>query len=140
MTESHNERPSLPSTQGRESGMREPTPPTTPTPTAGPEGRPRWLTTTEAGEQTSPLITDTEAQDLHERWQRIQTQFVDEPRQAVARADQLLDEVVRRVTDAYARARQDLAQQWNPSEQTDTENLRVALRRYRSLFDRLLSA
>ncbi len=141
MNESRNERPPHPSAQEREPNLREPaTPPTTPTPTAGPEGAPRWLTTAEAEEQAPPLIADTEAQDFRERWERIQAQFVDEPRQAVARADQLLDEVVRRVTDAYARARQDLAQQWNRGEQADTESLRVALRRYRSLFDRLMSA
>ena len=96
---------------------------------------------TQAGnEDTSgPLLGDTESQGMRTRWDEIQTGFVDDPRQAVERADQLVAEAMKRLAETFANERSNLEGQWSRGDQADTEDLRVALRRYRAFFDRLLS-
>jgi hypothetical protein len=73
------------------------------------------------------------------RWQEVQTGFVDEPRHAVAQADGLVAEMMQRLAKVFADARGKLEEQWSRGDDISTEDLRVALRRYRSFFDRLLS-
>jgi hypothetical protein len=85
------------------------------------------------------LFPGTEAQTFQGRWSDIQTSFVDEPRKAVEQADSLVAEVMQRLAQVFADERSRLEQQWDRGEDTDTEALRQALRRYRSFFDRLLS-
>jgi hypothetical protein len=92
----------------------------------------------EAGRQT-PLFAGSEAEGLRGRWSDIQAGFVDEPRQAVEKADTLVAEVMQRLAQVFAEERQKLEQQWDRGGDTDTEELRQALRRYRSFFDRLLA-
>lgn len=72
------------------------------------------------------------------RWEAIQTGFVDEPRRAVEEADELVAAVMQRLAETFARARQDLEAQWAGGGQAGTEELRVALQRYRSFFETLL--
>lgn len=97
-------------------------------------------TTQAADEDTSgPLLGDTESQGMRTRWDEIQTGFVDDPRQAVERADQLVAEAMKRLAETFANERSNLEGQWSRGDQADTEDLRVALRRYRAFFDRLLS-
>ncbi len=88
---------------------------------------------------TTPLIAVTDAQTYRERWERVQARFVDEPREAVEQADDLVDEVMRRINDGFAQLRHELESQWSQRGAADTEDLRHALRRYRSFFERLLS-
>ena len=90
-------------------------------------------------ERREVLFPGTEAQGLQGRWSEIQTSFVDEPRRAVEQADGLVAEVMQRLAQVFADERSRLEQQWDRGEDTDTEALRQALRRYRSFFDRLLS-
>jgi hypothetical protein len=85
------------------------------------------------------LFPGNEAQSFQGRWSDIQTSFVDEPRRAVEQADSLVAEVMQRLAAVFAEERSQLEQQWDRGEDTDTEALRQALRRYRSFFDRLLS-
>ncbi len=85
------------------------------------------------------LFPGSESQSFQGRWSEIQTSFVDEPRQAVEQADGLVAEVMQRLAQVFADERSKLEQQWDRGEDTDTEALRQALRRYRSFFDRLLS-
>jgi len=85
------------------------------------------------------LFPGTEAETFHSRWSDIQASFVDEPRQAVEQADGLVAEVMQRLAQVFADERGRLEGQWDRGEDTDTEALRQALRRYRSFFDRLLS-
>lgn len=85
------------------------------------------------------LFPGTEAQGFQGRWSDIQTSFVDEPRRAVEQADTLVAEVMQRLAQVFSDERSKLEQQWDRGEDTDTEALRQALRRYRSFFDRLLS-
>src|SRR5262245_23859416 len=83
------------------------------------------------------LFKDGEADGLRTRWGAIQTGFVDEPRKAVQEADSLVAEVMKRLAEMFAGERSTLEQQWDRGDQVTTEDLRVALQRYRSFFDRL---
>jgi hypothetical protein len=85
-----------------------------------------------------PLLED--AQGLTVTWQEIQARFVDEPREAVEDADALVAEVMRRLAETFAEERQRLEHGWHAGDQVSTEDLRVALQRYRSFFQRLLAA
>ena len=89
--------------------------------------------------QPAALFPDNELHDFRGRWDKVQGSFVDEPRQAVEQADSLVATVVQRITEQFADERARLEQQWGQGKNVSTEDLRVALRRYRSLFDRLLS-
>lgn len=89
--------------------------------------------------EVAPLFSDDAASELRERWTDVQAGFVDEPRSAVEQADALVAEVMKRLADSFATERQALEQQWSRGDDASTEDLRVALRRYRSFFDRLLS-
>jgi hypothetical protein len=70
----------------------------------------------------------------------VQTAFVDEPRHAVEEADKLVATVMQRLADGFAGERANLEKQWDRGDNVSTEDLRVALQRYRSFFDRLLAA
>ena len=85
------------------------------------------------------LFPDKETNDFRKRWTDIQTGFVDEPRGAVEQADALVAEVIKRLAESFAAERSKLEGQWGRGDDVSTEDLRVALRRYRSFFDRLLS-
>jgi hypothetical protein len=87
---------------------------------------------------TTALFPENESKDFHKRWTDIQTAFVDEPRRAVERADELVAEVIKRLADSFAQERSKLEGQWGRGDNVSTEDLRVALQRYRAFFDRLL--
>lgn len=90
-------------------------------------------------EAPAALLPTDNAQDLRSRWDSIQTGFVDEPRQAVEQADGLVAEAMKRLAEVFADERGKLEGQWDRGDNISTEDLRVALQRYRSFFDRLLS-
>ena len=92
-----------------------------------------------ADARTLPMFAAEEASGLRTRWEAIQTGFVDEPRKAVEEADALVAQVIKRLSEVFADERTSLEQQWDRGDQISTEDLRVALRKYRSFFDRLLS-
>jgi hypothetical protein len=73
------------------------------------------------------------------QWESIQTGFVDQPRAAVEQADALVSQVVTRLTDVFTRERSTLEGQWAKGDNVSTEDLRIALTRYRAFFHRLLS-
>ena len=85
------------------------------------------------------LFHDEEALGFRSRWDAIQTGFVDEPRAAVEQADALVAQVVARVVQVFGEQRTTLERQWDRDRDISTEDLRVALTRYRAFFDRLLS-
>ena len=90
-------------------------------------------------EANLPLFGQNDTQDFRQRWERIQIGFVDEPRTAVQQADELVASTISRLAEVFANERQKLEAEWDKSDNISTEDLRVALRRYRSFFDRLLS-
>jgi hypothetical protein len=85
------------------------------------------------------LFPNEELTGYRTQWESIQTGFVDQPRAAVEQADALVSQLVARLTDVFARERSALEGQWTKGENVSTEDLRVALTRYRSFFHRLLS-
>jgi hypothetical protein len=87
-----------------------------------------------------PLLPQADETELRARWEEIQTRFVDDPQQAVEEADALVAGVMKRLAEGFAQAREQLEGQWSRGEDVGTEDLRVALQRYRSFFQRLLSA
>lgn len=89
--------------------------------------------------QPTPLFPDDELHNFRARWDQIQTSFVDEPRQAVEQADSLVANVVKRIAEQFAAEREQLEKQWDRGDSINTEDLRQALKRYRSFFDRLLT-
>ena len=88
--------------------------------------------------QDEALFADDEAQSLRSRWEDVQRGFVDEPREAVQKADDLVSDLVEQLTKGFAETRSGLEEQWNKGEEASTEDLRVALTRYRAFFQRLL--
>jgi len=93
--------------------------------------------TTEIAEHA--LFAEAEAQDLRSQWERIQGGFVDEPRKSVENADALVSGAIQRLSAMFAEERTKLEQEWDRGDNVSTEDLRMALRRYRAFFDRLLS-
>jgi hypothetical protein len=89
-------------------------------------------------EQPSPLFQESEIGDFRSRWGGIQTAFVDEPRRAVEDADNLVASLMKRLAEGFANERSRLEGQWDRGDNVSTEDLRLALQRYRSFFDRLL--
>jgi hypothetical protein len=90
-------------------------------------------------EQAAPLLSPEEAKDFRARWDAIQVSFVDEPRHAVEQADGLVALAMKRLAEMFAAERAKLEGQWDRGDDVSTEDLRLALRRYRSFFGRLLS-
>lgn len=87
-----------------------------------------------------PLLSESSANGYRGRWEQIQARFVDDPRTSVEEADALVNEVIHDLETSFGSERETLEGQWQRGEDIETENLRVVLRRYRSFFDRLLSA
>ena len=87
-----------------------------------------------------PLLPADRTAGYRGRWDDIQSRFVDDPRSSVEQADTLVLEVVQDLQTTFGSERSSLEAQWQSGEDVQTEDLRVALRRYRSFFDRLLSA
>src|SRR5579863_9476937 len=90
-------------------------------------------------EQAVPLFSLEEAKDFRARWDAIQVSFVDDPRSVVQQADSLVAVTMKRLAEMFATERARLEGQWDRGDNVSTEELRLALRRYRSFFGRLLS-
>ncbi|WP_431126950.1 hypothetical protein [Variovorax paradoxus] len=86
-----------------------------------------------------PLFTPDAARNFRASWDALQIGFVDDPRQAVRQADDLVRQVLEDLSRSFSNERSTLDGGTDTAEQPSTENLRLALRRYRSFFQRLLS-
>jgi hypothetical protein len=120
------DRPATGADTGREAGTTAGTTPAQPEPAA-------------SEEVTARLLAPDEEQGFRDRWRAVQSTFVDDPREAVHSADTLVADVMQTLAATFARHKQDLESQWSQGERVDTEDLRRALQRYRSFFNRLLS-
>ena len=85
------------------------------------------------------LLNSGDADNFRARWDAIQTSFVDEPRRAVEQADALVVDLMKRLAQIFSDERGQLEEKWGQDRDVSTEDLRVALQRYRSFFGRLLS-
>ncbi|RTL68779.1 MAG: hypothetical protein EKK42_09210 [Pseudonocardiaceae bacterium] len=91
----------------------------------------------QAADETA-LIPRQRAADYQDRWQTLKAQFVDEPRTAVRDANELVGQVLDEIEETFRTQRADLERDLH-DDAASTEDLRLALGRYRTFFDRLLS-
>jgi hypothetical protein len=85
------------------------------------------------------LFAEDELSGLRSRWDDVQSGFVDDPKECVHKADDLVSDVVDQLTTGFSEARSRLEAQWARGEEASTEDLRLALKRYREFFERLLA-
>jgi hypothetical protein len=90
-------------------------------------------------ETGQPLLPRRQVEELRARWDAIQTRFIDEPTAAVTDADALVASAVKQISEAFRDQKNQLEKQWHSGDKVSTEDLRLALQRYRSFFARLLS-
>jgi hypothetical protein len=81
------------------------------------------------------LLEPEVAERLRERWRDVKAVFVDDPADAVRQAGALTGEAVDELTAALGRLRREL----DGARESDTERLRITLRGYGSLIDRILT-
>jgi hypothetical protein len=93
----------------------------------------------EGDEQLAPLFASDVAGEFRSRWDAVQIGFVDDPKQAVRQADELVAQVMKSLAESFSSERARFESQLEQKDSASTENMRVALRRYRSFFQRLLS-
>ena len=85
------------------------------------------------------LLPENVVQDLRNHWSNVQSGFVDEPQTAVRQADELVAIAMKRLAEGFTQQRNTLERQWSGGKDVSTEDLRIALRRYRAFFERLLA-
>jgi hypothetical protein len=90
-------------------------------------------------ESLEPLFAADQAEGYRNRWIAIQSSFVDDPGAAVRAGDELVAQVMSELANSFANQRHRFEAQLDTSGRGSTEDLRVALRSYRSFFERLLS-
>ena len=89
--------------------------------------------------QLAPLFLPDIAKAFRSRWDTVQRGFVDNPRQAVRQGDELVGQVMKSLAETFSTERATFESQPDQTDKTSTESLRIALRRHRSFFERLLS-
>ena len=97
------------------------------------------LRTVQEDERATPLFSEQEAKGFFARWDSLQVGFIDEPRHAVEQADNLVAGAMKRLAEIFAEERAHLEGQWDRGDNVSTEDLRIAMQRYRSFFRRLLA-
>jgi hypothetical protein len=90
-------------------------------------------------ERLAPLFLPDVAKVFRSRWDDFQRSFVDDPRQAVRQADDLVAQVMKSLAETFSNERAKLEAQVEQTGKASTENLRAAMRRYLSFFERLPS-
>jgi hypothetical protein len=75
--------------------------------------------------------------DLRGRWQAVQLRFVDDPPAVAAEMQALVGEAVQILSAALADRQREL-DEWSQTGVSDTEQLRIAVQRYRDFFDLML--
>ena len=99
----------------------------------------RGSTSSTSEEDFAPLFENNEAEQFRTKWLEIQSRFVDDPSVAVKDADDLVADVIKNITRTFSDKRLGLENQWKRGDKVSTEDLRVAMKRYRSFFNRLLT-
>ena len=90
-------------------------------------------------DELAQLFPPEIADDFRARWDEVQIGFVDDPSRAVREADELVAQVMQSLADSFAKARSGFEGEISQAGNASTESMRVALQRYRSFFQRLLS-
>jgi hypothetical protein len=89
--------------------------------------------------ELTSLFEQAASEKFRTRWLAIQSKFVDDPGDSVKQADDLVADVIQDITRSFADRRGTLEKQWNGGGKPSTEDLRLALKQYRSFFERLLT-
>ena len=103
------------------------------------------ISTLQGGETVASLVVWEEGRMLKKDYRTFNMRGLpgqddfESMRQAVERADALVASAIKRLAEIFANERSSLEEQWARGGDASTEDLRVALRRYRAFFDRLLS-
>ena len=107
-------------------------------PAPGPEGRRDGSNgaARPGDEADDKLVLIDNADAFRSQWESVQIGFVDDPRQAVQDAQDLLSSVVDELIDSFRRTLDDTLA---GDDDRSTDQLRHTFRRYRVLFERLLS-
>ncbi|MGW6502775.1 hypothetical protein [Nonomuraea angiospora] len=105
--------------------------------TAGPETEPGDVPAHAAPDEV--VLFDQDPDQVQARWRDLQASFVDDPGEAVRRADGLVGEVVDALTSSLTTRTNGLRDRWKDTEAADTEQMRLALRDYRNVLERLLA-
>ena len=100
--------------------------------------QPAPANSTDVPDDSVPLLKPDETALYQSRWEECLRGFVDEPRGSVQQADELVADVIRELANEFAGERGRLEEQWGRGDEVSTEELRIALQRYRSFFNRLL--
>lgn len=79
-----------------------------------------------------------ESEKFKNLWMEIQGKFVDEPRFAVQKADELISDMIKQITIMFDKELDTLETQWKQGDEVSTEDLRLTLQHYRSFFHRLV--
>ena len=90
-------------------------------------------------EPLAPLFQRQQAQAFRVTWDIVQSGFVNDPQHAVRKAEELVAQVMKALAESFSSERANLESQVDQTDHASTEDLRVALCRYRSFFQRLLS-
>jgi hypothetical protein len=88
---------------------------------------------------SGPLLAHDASEEMRTRWESIQTRFIDDPASVVKEADELVSSAIKRLSETFTNERAKLEHQWSQGKEASTEDLRLALRRYRAFFQRLLA-
>jgi hypothetical protein len=83
-------------------------------------------------------IDRADIESLRTRWSLLQAQFVDDPRIAVEKGDELVAETIGHIERRMDEQHRKLNQQISNHNDLSTESLRVLLQEYRTLFNRLM--
>ena len=94
---------------------------------------------TPASPREVPLLDAAQSEGFLARWSEVQARFVDDPQAAVREADGLVTELTQALASSFAAHREGLESSWRTGGEPGTEELRLALQQYRSLFQRLLA-
>ncbi len=116
-------------------------PPTAAAPSAEAAAAPAERPSVERESATEALVfADDDLGDLRARWAGVQAGFVDDPKDCVQKADDLVSDLVEKLTTGFALALARLEQKWARGKEASTEDLRLTLMHYREFFERLLAA
>jgi hypothetical protein len=106
---------------------------------AAANGKPVAAPRTQTNEEAAPLFDTGEVEQFRTQWKELQSTFVDSPQDAVREADELVAEIMQNLAKTFAAHKRTLEDQWSRGDEVQTEDLRLALRQYRSFFNQLLS-
>lgn len=126
-------------TRVRRSGVHASASQTEPTMSIGDQDLDGYPGTDTGNASDTSLFGGAQLEEFRGQWNSVQAGFVDDPKRCVEQADGLVSAVVEQLSSGFTEARSRLEQQWSRGEDASTEDLRVALKRYREFFDRLLA-